>query len=197
MPGASGDQTYLSTSEAAGMCLVDRRTLLRWVDRGLLQSHRPAGGRYRILRRDLRQFMRDHRMPVPRALLEPARIAIVDDDLGLLRSLERMVSDHLPDAIVKTASDGFGAGVLVASFRPHVMLLDIVMPGISGVDVCREICATPELAGTAVVIVSGNLTSAITKELLTIGARRCISKPFDSAQILDVVTELSPQSITT
>jgi excisionase family DNA binding protein len=189
---AVAEVEFVSSQQAADLCSVDRRTLLRWIDRGLLASHQPGGGRHRILCADLRRFIREHDMPMPPALVPTPRVGIVDDDPPLVRGLRRIVRQHWPTAAVETASDGFAAGVLVASLRPHVLLLDIQMPGISGIEVCRRLTVQPDLAGTSVVVVSGALTPAIEAELSRLGAKRCIPKPFAREQIIAALDDFLP-----
>ena len=184
---------YVSSQEAADLCAVDRRTLLRWIDRGLLASHQPGGGRHRILRSELRRFMREHGMPMPAVLSPAPRVGIVDDEPAMVRTLRRIVRAHVPDVVVETASDGFAAGVLVASLRPHVLLLDIQMPGLSGIEVCRRLAATPDFDETAIVVVSGALTPAIEEELASLGAKRCIAKPFSTHEITEALDVFVPE----
>ncbi len=183
---------YLTAPQAAKICRVDRRTLLRWLDRGLLKGHRPAGGRYRVLPSDLRQFMKAHAMPIPASLLETPRIAIVDDDQAIVRALSRLVTQQVPGAEVQTAANGFAAGMLVASFAPHVLLLDIVMPGMDGIEVCRALHAEPARADTAIIVISGNLTADNVAELGRLGVTRCLRKPCDPEQLAALLAELLP-----
>jgi CheY-like chemotaxis protein len=120
----------------------------------------------------------------------PPRIAVVDDDPLIVRAVLRILARTVPDAECRSAHDGFSAGALLTSFRPELVFLDVVMPGMSGGDVCAHIRATPELAGTAVVIVSAHLTAKLERELLAVGADRLIAKPFRAADIESAVAEL-------
>ena len=183
----------LTTGQAARLCAVDPRTIARWADAGLVLSHRTAGGRRRMLRSDLRAFMRDHGMPVvgddP---AHPVRIAVVDDDARVVKVLLRVLGRIAPGADCRSARDGFSAGALVTSFQPELVFLDIVMPGLSGVEVCEHIRSTPGLAATAVVIVSGNLSDKLRTRLTACGANRFIPKPFSAVDIESAVADLVP-----
>ncbi len=107
----------------------------------------------------------------------PYRVAIVDDEVDLTRALARAISRIIPGADCRTAADGFSAGVLFASFLPQLVLLDVVMPGMSGEVVCQRIRATPTLAKTAVVVLTGHLTDRLETRLVAAGADRCLAKP--------------------
>jgi len=182
-PGALLEDEVLSTTQAATYCAVDRRTMLRWIEAGLVPSHRTGGGHRRVLRRDLVSFMRARGIPTPSDLGAAARIAIVDDEAVVQRAIRRVVLRYLPRADVRLASDGFAAGVLVAGFRPRVLFLDVVMPGMSGLEVCRQIRADRSLGGTAIVVVSAYLRPELEAELVAAGADRCVKKPFSNADI--------------
>ncbi|MBI5495631.1 MAG: response regulator [Deltaproteobacteria bacterium] len=177
----------LTTGEAARVCAVDPRTIARWVDQGLVPSHRTAGGRRRVLRADFVAFLRERGIPVLGGEPPVPRIAVVDDDPVVVRTLLRLLKRLRPNAAYETADNGFQAGAILASFRPHLVFLDLVMPGLSGVAVCKHIRATPGLARTAVVIISGHLTADMRAQLG--GADRIISKPFTTEDIAAAVDE--------
>lgn len=180
----------LTTGEASKLCAVDARTIARWADAGLLPSHRTVGGRRRILRSDLEGFLRQHGMPMlPQRQQHLRRIAVVDDDPRVVRALERMVLRIIPDADCRSAHDGFSAGALLTTFRPDLVFLDVIMPGLSGLEVCEYIRATPSLAKTMVVAVSGHFSKDVRARLAAVGVERCISKPFSRSELESVVAE--------
>jgi excisionase family DNA binding protein len=184
----------LTTGQASELCAVDPRTIARWADLGLIRSHRTAGGRRRILSSDLRDFMRARGMPV--LAVDPphrTRIAVVDDDRAVVKALLRMLSRVAPGADCRSAYDGFSAGALLTSFRPDIVFLDIVMPGLSGVEVCEHIRAKPELQRTSVVIISGHLTAALRLRLTAAGAVRFLEKPLNLADIASALVEVAPR----
>lgn len=77
----------------------------------------------------------------------------------------------------------------MTSFRPDLVFLDVVMPGMSGLEVCEHVRSTPELAATAVAIVSGHLSDDLRTRLTAVGADRFISKPFSPSDIESAVAE--------
>ncbi|MCF6337574.1 MAG: response regulator [Gammaproteobacteria bacterium] len=114
------------------------------------------------------------------------RILIVDDDkqlagflVELLRSLSGVVQTEV-------ASDGFEAGQKLQAFRPHTVLLDLMMPGISGFDVCRKIKENPETRGTRVVM-TGYYTPENMMKAMEAGAEACLAKPLDKTRLFNVI----------
>ncbi len=72
----------------------------------------------------------------------PIRVAVVDDQ-GVIRAGLRMILDHEPDLeVVGEAADGLQAIDLVTAVRPDVVLMDIRMPGLNGIEACRRLTET-------------------------------------------------------
>lgn len=114
-------------------------------------------------------------------MLKHYKILAVDDDLANLNIISEILAD---DYIVETAKDGEEALSLVGTFVPDLVLLDIMMPGIDGYEVCRELRANPKLANTKILFLSA-------KELLEdrlsgyeVGGDDYITKPFDEDELL-------------
>jgi two-component system response regulator AtoC len=101
-------------------------------------------------------------------------ILIVDDDLVILDGLEALLSD---DWIVHTASTGRQALAAFAEFSPDVVVLDINLPDISGIDLLRQLKRQSEL--TPVVMISGVGTFERVVESMKLGADTFLAKPFE------------------
>ena len=168
--------------------------MLRWVKAGVLPSYQTGGGRWRILRTDLLAFMADRGMPITDDFGTALPVvAIVDDDEGFVAALRRLVEARRPEARVVTATDGFSGGMLVAEERPDLLLLDVQMGGLDGVEVCRRIRANSQLAAVKIVVMSGFLTDAQERELLALGAQRCYRKPLQPAVVHEIIDAFVPQ----
>ncbi len=113
------------------------------------------------------------------------RILIADDD-SRLRALLRCVF-AAEDYDVAEAVDGDEAVTQVAAHRPAVAILDVQMPGRTGLAVCRAIRADPQLEGTGVVVISANSSE---EAAMAAGADAFVAKPFSPARLLAVVVDL-------
>ncbi|MCA9581336.1 MAG: response regulator [Myxococcales bacterium] len=180
---------YFTTSQAAQLCVVDPRTIARWTDAGLLRSHRTAGGRRRIVRSDLLAFMKDRGIPIPGRVAPsgPLRIAVIDDEPHFAKAVRLALTRIAPGAECRVAHDGFAAGTLLGDYRPDLILLDIAMPGMSGIEVCRYVRSEPRLAGTYIVVASGHLTDEVQAQARAAGADRCIAKPLGRSELTSIV----------
>ena len=191
---ASADD--MSTHDVARLCGVAPRTVLRWVDAGVLPGYQTGGGRRRVKQADLVAFMRGRGMEIP-AELAPrrTRVAIVDDDRLHVQLLSRMLTDQHPALEVESAADGFAAGALVFSFKPHLIFLDLVMPGMDGFEVCRRIRAEPAFDDVGIVIVTGHLTDAWRQRLAELGADACLVKPLRIKDLDPLLDRFVPEGM--
>ncbi len=185
----------LTSSEVGALLQVTSGSVKKWVDEGRLVAFRTPGGHRRVRVSDLLQFLDVHQMPVPRVLESTARrrLLIVDDDPMQLKALARAFKRHADRVDVLTASNGIDALVHVGSFRPHFVLLDIVMPGIDGLEVCRRLKQNPETNGIGVIVVSGHLTALMSRKALDAGALRCLEKPINLGEVMELLVPSNPR----
>jgi len=109
-------------------------------------------------------------------------ILVVDDEPGPRESLKMILK---PDYEVHTASDGQEALSLIKNKEINVVTLDLNMPGLSGIEVLKEIRKLrPD---TEVIIITGFGTLTNAREAMRFGAGDFISKPFDVSEITSIV----------
>jgi DNA-binding response OmpR family regulator len=112
-------------------------------------------------------------------------VLIADDEA----SIRRLVTAGLAGAErrVVEAADGDRAWELIERERPHVALLDVQMPGRTGVELTRLIRATAALAGTRIILLSAKAQVADVALGLAAGADRYITKPFSVVELMAIV----------
>lgn len=176
-------KTYLTPNEAAALLMVAPATLRVWSDKGLLHPLTTPGGHRRFLRGDLERFQREQAGPGAAPSKGGQRILIVDDEAAITRYLSALLSGF---AGVNTAValDGFTAGSQLHVFKPDVVLLDLMMPGLDGFQVCRQIKADPATHEIRVIAMTGYATSENRAGILAAGAEACLDKPLDEDQLL-------------
>jgi cyclic di-GMP phosphodiesterase len=114
--------------------------------------------------------------------LVPEKILIVDDEFAARTALTALLRREGYD--VRETSDGAAALAESADFRPDLILLDIVMPGISGFEVCRRIKAAPETRLTPIILITGLSATADRINGINAGADDLLSKPIDFNELL-------------
>ena len=131
------DKRIFTTGEAAAICKVSQQTIIRCFDSGRLTGFRVPGSKFRrIPREELIRFMRANGIPLDPLEGERRRVLIVDDDQAVLELLVDIIQRDGRFEI-KTASNGYDAGLLTESFRPSLILLDYMLPDLNGNVVCQ------------------------------------------------------------
>lgn len=117
--------------------------------------------------------------------MDERRILIVDDEISvteLFRMMLEMEGYH-----AEVAHDVQGALAALEADRPDLILLDIMMPESSGLELCRQIRGDPVLASIPIVIVSAKSQLAEVQEGLQAGADRYLLKPVSKNELLEAV----------
>ena len=112
----------------------------------------------------------------------PGKILIVDDESPARMALETLLRREGYD--VRDAANGAIALVACTDFKPDLILLDILMPGMDGFEVCRRIKATPETRLTPVVLITGLSDTEDRIRGINAGADDFLSKPIDINELL-------------
>lgn len=188
----------LTTGEAARICGVNFRTVIRWIDRGLLHAYKlPGRGDHRVPVEELRRFMRENGIPDPTAPLMPARrILITDDEPAMARAIERVLIQAKFETAI--ASNGFEAGAMLHTFRPGLITLDLRMPGVDGLGVLRFLrMRQPDLPGPLRILVVSADTDDRLKQALALGADAILRKPFSNEELLAAVDRLYTEPLST
>ena len=185
MPG--NKLKLLAPSEAATLLGVSPITVSKWARKGLLQAHVTLGGHRRFTYSEISRFASEQGMTLFMPTDAPQRVLVVEDDqqfAGFLREA-LMIPDSEIEVLI--AEDGFEAGRMVQKFHPHIVLLDIMLPGIDGFSVCRQLRADPELKQVRVIAMTGYFSRENVERILAAGAEVCLEKPFTRAQLLEAL----------
>jgi DNA-binding response OmpR family regulator len=114
-----------------------------------------------------------------------ARVLIAEDDESL-RALMRLTVD-IGGIDIDEAADGTSALAAARAAPPDLVLLDWMMPGLSGLDLCRALRADPETADALIVMVTARVTPSDRDEAMAAGADHFVGKPFSPVALLDTV----------
>jgi len=178
----------LSTMEAAEFCGVHYTTIRRWVRDGELAAFETPGGHLRILQPELEAFIASRRLGLRRRLNTPWRVLAVDDEAVWLDGVVEFLSrDTRLD--VRGARNGFVAGRTVAEFHPDVVILDLLMPGLDGFQVCRDIRSSKRSRHTRIIVLTGFPTEANLKHARECGADECLAKPIELDELHEHVLQ--------
>ena len=174
-----------STFDLAELLQVDPGSVANWIDGGLLKAHRTPGGHRRVALEDLLEFLRSHKMPIPAELQDgPVRVVVVDDEPAMTQIIAKAIRSAHPEYEVAEAHDGFGAGTIIATVKPEVVVLDLRMPGMDGFEVCRQIKSHKATAHVTVIAATAYPTQESHERIIECGAKLCLSKPLDLDELV-------------
>ncbi len=116
------------------------------------------------------------------------KVLIADDEPNIVTALEFLFGRAGYE--VRTAANGDEALALLESFAPDLVLIDIMMPGKSGYEVCQRIRERPEWRDVKIVMVSAKGRDAEVSKGLSLGADLYVTKPFSTQELIAAVDRL-------
>jgi two-component system, OmpR family, phosphate regulon response regulator PhoB len=116
---------------------------------------------------------------------DKGRLVLIVDDDEMIRRLVRTVLEA-DDFEVIEAKDGQEALGVIADKAPAVVVLDVMMPGLNGVEVCRQL----DHDNVKVIILTARDDADLAEQCMDAGADAFLTKPFSSIQLLDLVEDL-------
>lgn len=180
------EQLY-TTHDISRLLQVDPSTVSKWIDRGILVAFRTPGGHRRVRSGDLRTFLIAHEMPVPEELGSAlVKLLVVDDEKPVLDAIKRAFKPFASQVELTTTSSGVEALLAVSELKPHGMLIDLNMPEVDGLEVCRRIRARKPLESVKLITMTGRHTQDLIDQSLKAGAVACLGKPVDPQQVLEL-----------
>ena len=181
-----------SPYDMAEVCGVDFEAVRDWFAHKRLPFFEIPGGHYRVTHADFEKFLEGTKLPKPEGWEGEGtkyRVLVVEDDQDLLE----IMGDFLVDELrleVRKENNGFSAGLLISSWRPDLILLDFVMPGMNGFEICRKLRENPKTQDIPVLAVTSLKAFENKKAILESGVSDYIQKPFHSEDFLRKVKTL-------
>jgi DNA-binding response OmpR family regulator len=118
------------------------------------------------------------------------RVIVADDDSDI-RALVAIAVRRAGLSLVDQLADGESALRSVREHRPDVVVLDVSMPGMTGLDVCRGIRADPSIHGIRVLLLSAAVNDASRQAGLDAGADEYLIKPFSPRELIERLSRLA------
>jgi two-component system CheB/CheR fusion protein len=115
----------------------------------------------------------------------PRRVLVVDDDVDAAEMLSQALRALGHE--VRHEHDGASALVAAAQFQPDVVLLDLALPGMDGIEVARRLRAYPELAGVSIVALTGHAQKTDRSRSAAVGIERHLVKPVDMDAVMKAI----------
>ena len=190
-PGMA-EKWIFTTWEAGRYCGVSPYTVRHWVRAGKLQAYVTPGGHRRIRRQDLDAFLLAHGMPLPSDFNSGGKrvLLLMSESEGLIRSLEGRSGAFE----FRAAPSPFDAGMLLATYDPHLFIVELDAEGWDGLALCRRIHQTPQTAHIQLAALAGEITVELLESAQAAGVLRCFTKPLDPKEVRRLLGVLFPHA---
>ena len=186
--------SFLSTGKIARYCETTVVQVNRWINNGDLKAFRTPGRQFRVTKDTFREFLERHEMPISEEFFgkkNKKKVLVADDDEDLVSSICKVLRIYNKDLEIEISHDGYEALMKAGDFKPDLLILDIRMPKIDGLEVCRRIyknrTITPQ---TKILAITGHSESYDRDTVLKSGADEYLLKPFDMETLLEYVDRL-------
>lgn len=182
-----------TTREAAQRLGVSLRTVQLWVEAGILPAGRTAGGHRRIRRSDVEALVQRSGLREP-ARREPQRqrLLLVEDQPDLLKLWETTLESLGGRVEVQSASNGYAALLELGRRRPHILVTDLMMPGLDGFGMLQALSRSGELEGTQVLVITALSQAEISGRGGLPEGVTVLHKPVSPEQLLEHIDGMLP-----
>ena len=181
------ERIYLTPLEVAELLMVSTASVRLWATKGLLPAQTTAGGHRRFLTRDIEAFAKERGISIDARSSGDLKLLIVDDDAQLAAYLRELLDGRPGIEALEVAVDGFDAGQKIQTFQPNVVLLDLMMPGMDGYEVCARLKGDEGTQDIRVIVMTGYCSQENIERMLSAGAEVCLSKPLDKIALFDAL----------
>lgn len=185
---------FLSVKQVAEYLEVSKQAVDKWIIAGELKVYRLPSGRIKILRSDFLEYIKTHNLYLDKEFfnVDPGKIVVIDDDESIHNLFQKFFKEINSELEVKYAVDGISGLLILGASKPDIVILDIEMPGMNGIELCKKILADNSLTGINIVVISGYL-SKYEDELKKMGLETFIEKPFIIKDLNDKLLPLLNQ----
>jgi DNA-binding response OmpR family regulator len=118
----------------------------------------------------------------------PTRILVAEDDPALRRLIDMLLSNQGYDVL--TVNDGADALAAVENWPPDALVVDVMMPRISGLTVCRELRADRRFAAVPIILLTARVFDEDIQAVMELGGIEFMNKPFNPRQLVAVLESL-------
>jgi len=149
-------ETYITSRQAASQLGLSLRTIQLWVENGVLSAWKTAGGHRRIASSSVEALLRKREAALNnRPSGDPFTLVVVEDDPQMLALYQQQIAAwELPIHLI-TATNGFEGLLQIGQWSPQLVITDLDMPGMDGLQMIQALRNKPELGHTQIAIVTG------------------------------------------
>jgi two-component system OmpR family response regulator len=178
---AESGRRFFTTSEVANYCAVTNDGVLKWIKSGKLRAFSTPGGHYRVSAEDFRAFLDKFDIPIDEGFFRgasgPRTVLVVDDEPNIREIVRRLLKELDESLQIEEACDGYEAGIKVGSLQPDLIIMDVMMPRVDGISLCKSIRENPKTRHVKVLAITAFPEQDNVKKMYDAGADLCLIKP--------------------
>ncbi|MCB4790588.1 MAG: response regulator [Elusimicrobia bacterium] len=118
------------------------------------------------------------------------KILVIDDEPEFGDLVNELINHQFPDYEVKIVYNGFSAGRMLNEYLPDLIILDLMLPGVNGFEVCQQIRSSEFLNSTRILAITGYDSEENRKKILDCGANDYLAKPMDVQTLKEKITSM-------
>jgi two-component system OmpR family response regulator len=172
---------FFTTSEVAKYCAVTNDGVLKWIKSGKLRAFSTPGGHYRVSSEDFREFLERYEIPIDETFFSGTQkersVLVVDDEPNIREIVRRLLNELEPGLRVEEACDGYEASIKIGSMQPDLVIMDVMMPRVDGISLCKSIRENPKTQNIKVLAITAFPEQDNVKKMYDAGADLCLIKP--------------------
>jgi len=184
----------LSTGEIADYCHTGINVVKKWISNGDLEAFQYPGGHNRVSIEKFKEFLESNRMPIVEEFFQDQKkkkILIADDDAAIVDIFSTFLKTQYENAVIEAAYDGYEALLKTGNLLPDLLILDIRMPKIDGLEVCRRIRETNTIKPSPKILAMTAHSEAYDRDtVLASGADDYLIKPIEIQTLQEHIEKL-------
>lgn len=185
------EKKLLRISEIAKKAGVMPSTIRYYTDLGLLRTSDFTEGGHRLYSEEVVlplvkqiRFLEHNGLSIEdikQQLLvtrDQKKILVIDDEQEICDLIVELLKEKFPHEI-RIANDGFSAGRIMNEFLPNLVILDLLLPGVNGFDICKQIKSDQYLKDTKILAITGYDTPEHREKIFAAGTDDYLTKPME------------------
>lgn len=181
---------FLKTNEAAEYIGVSRSSLTNWVKQGLLGGATTPGGHYRFSYSELDEFAKKRGLTTRNRQSDDFRILLIEDD-EQFREFIKDALDVFNGYELRETVDGMQGALMVGTWKPDLIILDLRMPNMNGMDFLRMLRKDDKISDVKIIVASAYLTEEIKKDLNDMNVEIVLEKPVRLAKLIASIQQMA------
>jgi len=186
-------RSFYTTFEISQICEVNPTTVQNWIKEKKLKAYVTPGGHRRVRKEDLEAFMREFGMPIPPDIAGTRPLVLIVDDEPEVLDMLKMALESPDELDIATAQGGVEALLLIGERKPDLLIVDIMLPGMNGIEVCKKLKSNPATHNIKIVAITGIYDPTLRDRILQVGADLFYTKPLDVSEFRKASLKLIKQ----